>query len=94
MLVTKRKEAAPNTFRDLRSIVELLHGGVAWICNSGTVFSELELCQTHPKNTQQNSATSTCTNRVPLHIFSQEAHNLHYSSSRVLLPHYSSKASI
>jgi hypothetical protein len=49
MLVTKRKEAAPNTFRDLRSIVELLHGGVAWICNSGTVFSELELCQTHPK---------------------------------------------
>jgi hypothetical protein len=28
--------------------MELLHGGIAWICNSGAVFSELELYQTRP----------------------------------------------
>jgi hypothetical protein len=30
------------------STVEPLHGGDPWICNSGAIFSELELCQTRP----------------------------------------------
>jgi hypothetical protein len=37
----------PNILRDPRSTAELLHGGAAWICNSGVVFSEPELSQTH-----------------------------------------------
>jgi hypothetical protein len=29
--------------------MELLHGGTPWICSSGVIFSELELCQTRLK---------------------------------------------
>jgi hypothetical protein len=36
----------PNAFPDLRSTVELLHGGTPWICSSGAIFAELELSQT------------------------------------------------
>jgi hypothetical protein len=39
----------PNVFEDLRSAVELLHGGDLWICSSRAIFSELELSQTRPK---------------------------------------------
>jgi hypothetical protein len=38
--------AVPNVLRDRRSTVELLHGGIVWICNSEVVFSETELSQT------------------------------------------------
>jgi hypothetical protein len=41
--------AVPNVFGDLRSAVELLHGGDPWICSSRAIFSELELSQTRPK---------------------------------------------
>jgi hypothetical protein len=38
-----------SVFRDLRSTVNLLQGGAAWICSSEFVFSEIELYQTRPK---------------------------------------------
>jgi hypothetical protein len=41
--------AVPNIFGDLRSAVELLHGGDLWICSFRAIFLELELSQTRPK---------------------------------------------
>jgi hypothetical protein len=38
--------AVPNTLWNSRSTVELLHGEISWICNSGAIFAELELSQT------------------------------------------------
>jgi hypothetical protein len=40
--------AMPNTLQYLKFMVELLHGGTPWICSSGVIFAELELCQTRP----------------------------------------------
>jgi hypothetical protein len=40
--------AVPNSFRNSRSTVELLHGEISWICGSGAISAELELSQTRP----------------------------------------------